>query len=46
MKANLANRPSIDRIREVLAYDPDTGILRAEIERLQEELEVGRGREE
>lgn len=27
MKANLANRPSIARIREVLAYDPITGVL-------------------
>lgn len=27
MKANLANRPSIERIREVLAYDPITGVL-------------------
>lgn len=27
MKANLANRPSIARIREVLAYDSETGIL-------------------
>lgn len=28
MKANLANRPSIERVRELLTYEPDTGILR------------------
>lgn len=27
MKANLLNRPSIERIRQVLAYDRETGIL-------------------
>ena len=27
MRANLSNRPSIDRVREVVAYDPETGIL-------------------
>lgn len=31
MKTNLENRPSIERIREVLAYEPDTGILRWKI---------------
>jgi hypothetical protein len=28
MKANLANRPSIERVRAVLAYEPETGVLR------------------
>lgn len=28
VKANLLNRPTIERIRQVLAYEPDTGILR------------------
>lgn len=28
MKANLANRPSVERVRELLTYEPDTGILR------------------
>ena len=28
MRANLANRPSIERVRQVVAYDRDAGVLR------------------
>jgi hypothetical protein len=31
VRANLANRPSIERVREVLAYEPETGVLRWKI---------------